>query len=125
MYTQPCFIRSKSNTVINNLLELGYQKVFEEQEYVNCECIAVKNDEIIPTVYDVLDNLIEDGFIDCGTNRVMFYAVASLTPDHDNNQWFVSSCGQWEKQKTPSKYMLINGHKASIYEILKHFNPWE
>ena len=31
MHTQPCFIRSKSNTVIKNLLEIGYNKVFEDE----------------------------------------------------------------------------------------------
>lgn len=125
MHTQPCFIRSKSNTVIKNLLEIGYNKVFEDEEYLKCECIAVKNDEIIPAIYDVLEDLVNEGFVDCGNSRILFYAIASVTPDHDNDQWFVSETGTWEKQKNPSRYMQLNGHKASVIEILQHFSSFD
>lgn len=123
MFTQPCFIRSNSKTIIDNLLELGYQKVFEDRFYNSNKYISIKNGEIIPTDKDYLENLVNEGFVDCGTHRVMFYALAALNDKHDNKQWFINDTTKtWEKCDVPSEYMLLNGHKASALEIIRHFN---
>lgn len=66
--------------------------------------------------------------IDCGTNEAMFLAIAALSDDTDRHQWFVDdTTGVWERTEgeSPSKHMQMHGHKATLEEIMKHFNNKE
>jgi hypothetical protein len=123
MFTQPCFIKGNSQTIINNLIDIGYEKVFEDKYYNNCQYIGANNGDIIPINEDYIENLIlEYGFIDCYSNRILFYALASLNNDSVDNQWFVGPNNIWSKSKNTTDYMLENGHKASVREIIEHFS---
>lgn len=54
----------------------------------------------------------------------MLLALAALRDDTDRNQWFVDDvAGVWERSESelPSKYMQLNGHKATPEEIVEHF----
>lgn len=123
MFTQPCFIKGNSQTIINNLIDIGYKKVFEDKYYNNCQYIGANNGDIIPINEDYIENLIlEYGFIDCYSNRILFYALASLNNDSVDNQWFVGPNNIWSKSKNTTDYMLENGHKASVREIIEQFS---
>lgn len=122
MFTQPCFIKGNSQTIIDNLINIGYEKVFEDEYYKNCQYIGVDNGEIIPIDEDYIENCILDGFINCYSNRVLFYALASLNNDSVDNQWFIGPNNEWSKSINTSDSMLENGHKASVKEIIKHFS---
>lgn len=62
--------------------------------------------------------------IDCGDNEDLFLALAALREDTDKGQWFCDDNGLWEQTHSdlPSRYMQMHGHKATVPEILKHFN---
>lgn len=60
--------------------------------------------------------------IDCSDNEELFLAIAALRDDTDKYQWFTN--GEiWEMSESdlPSKYMQLEGHKASVEELIEHF----
>jgi hypothetical protein len=122
MFTQPCFIKGNSQTIIDNLINIGYEKVFEDKYYKDCHYIGVNNGEILPIDEDYIENCIFTGFINCYSNRVLFYALASLNNDSVDNQWFIGPNNEWSKSISTSDSILENGHKASVIEIIKHFS---
>ena len=63
-------------------------------------------------------------YIDCGTNEELFLSLAALRDDTDRHQWFIDdNTSIWERSndELPSRYMQMEGHKASVEEIIKHF----
>lgn len=66
---------------------------------------------------------IEDA-IRCWPNEeTLFLALAALRIDTDANQWFVDDFNNWEMsaEDLPSRYMQLNGHKATPEELIKKF----
>lgn len=66
----------------------------------------------------------EEGYINCDDNVNMFLAIAALRDDTDINQWFVDdNIGIWEcsENELSSRYMQMEGHKATVKEIIEHF----
>lgn len=60
----------------------------------------------------------------CETNEEIFLALAALRYDTDRYQWFVDdNLGIWERSddELPSRYMQMEGHKATVEEIIEHF----
>ena len=118
-FTQPCFIRKNTPEIINRLKELGIPR----NDYDDCDrpWIAV-NYGIWISVDEGYNKLFPDE-IDCGTNEELFIALASLRVDSDKNQWFTDdTCGIWEmsEDELPSHYMQLEGHKATVEEIIEH-----
>ena len=64
----------------------------------------------------------KEDVIDCGTNEELFLALAALRDDSDYMQWFTDG-KLWEKSNNdlPSHYMQLEGHKATVEEIIEHF----
>ena len=64
----------------------------------------------------------KEGFINCGDNVNYFLAVAALRDDIDDYQWLTNDDHTyWERKETicmPSKYMQLEGHKATLEEIV-------
>lgn len=58
----------------------------------------------------------------CEKNEDLFLAIAALRDDTDANQWFTDG-KVWEKTEAelPSRYMQMNGHKATIKELIEYF----
>lgn len=64
----------------------------------------------------------EEGYVNCGDNVNYFLAIAALRDDTDKYQWFTDG-NIWELNNNdlPSRYMQLNGHKATIDELLEYF----
>lgn len=132
-FIQPCFIRKCTPELQRELEALGY---FPNpiQEKKGKFLLAVPAQENVP------DGIINDNlyvithqppknkvngksFIDCGKNTELFIAIASLRNDLDRNQWFTDGGLQWERSSDdkPSRYMMLEGHKATVEELIKQF----
>lgn len=66
-----------------------------------------------------------EGYINCGDNASMFLAIAALRDDTDNYQWLTNDTHTcWERKEImfpPSKYMQLEGHKATLEEIIEYY----
>ena len=119
MFTQPCFIRKNTPELRKKLEELGY--IMGESLNTN------KSKGLICTKYGKVFNIICNADIskydiDCGTNEELFFAIAALRDDSDYMQWFTDG-KLWEKSNNdlPSHYMQLEGHKATVEEIIEKF----
>ena len=134
MFTQQCFIRSNSLEIINALIEFGKNVLNKKPNgYI------VSNEELVYSVCDeeeYLENMILNGFIDCGTNEELFLAIAALRDDSDIHQWFVMdaeiyteiSKGDWfvatdikGGKHVGTQIDPLYCHKATVEELIKHF----
>ena len=66
-----------------------------------------------------------EGYINCGDNLEYFLALAALRDDTDEIQWLTNDDNTyWERKEygfLPSKYIQIEGHKATLEEIIEFF----
>lgn len=118
MFIRSCFIRKNTPELRNKLQDMGYrQNIYDKNEY---PWLAVNHNMFI-SVSEGFERLPEFN-IDCGTNEELFLALAALRDDTDKNQWFTDG-KLWEKSNNdlPSHYMQLEGHKATIEEIIEHF----
>lgn len=121
-FIQECFVRNPENRfrLIVELVRLGYRDM-----YMNWRNnIGGANLVCEGQTWHFTDSDNKPWCIDCGTNEEMFLALAALRDDTDRNQWFVDDVtGVWERSESelPSKYMQLNGHKATAEEIVEHF----
>ena len=125
MFTTPCFIRKNTPELRKKLEELGYRycSTFDkEAPYLWL------GEGVIYDTFNINITTIEVGKyfspygISCGTNEELFLALASLRDDSDYMQWFTDG-KLWEKSNNdlPSHYMQLEGHKATVEEIIEHF----
>lgn len=71
--------------------------------------------------------------IDCGTNEVLFIALAALRDDTDKFQWFTDSKKWFQCQylKVGMHYhdkpeiLFEKWHKATVNELVEHFKEEE
>ena len=67
----------------------------------------------------------DEGYINCGDNTNMFLAIAALRDDTDDFQWLTNDDHTyWERKEPiclPSKYMQLEGHKATLEEIIENY----
>ena len=130
MFTQDCFIRKNTCDLRHSLNNIGKtnctQRVFP---------ILISNYEIYYGLHDFeesIDDLMLNGFIDCGTNEELFLAIAALRDDSDKHQWFTNDvfwikCSQLElKHELDNNYeefCVADFHKATVPELIEHFKP--
>lgn len=121
-FIQECFVRNPENKfrLIVELERLGYRAMYmiwrNNIEGANLVCEG--------QTWHCTDSDNKPWCVDCGTNEEMFLALAALRDDTDRNQWFIDDIsGVWERSESglPSKYMQLNGHKATAEEIVEHF----
>ena len=64
----------------------------------------------------------DTSIIDCGDNEELFLAIAALRDNTDKCQWFTDG-NIWEvsNEDLPSRYMQLNGHKATVDELIEYF----
>ena len=63
-----------------------------------------------------------EGTINCEDNENLFFAIAALREDADKYQWFTDGyIREMSNEDLPSKYMQLEGHKATIKELLNEF----
>ena len=128
MFTTPCFIRKNTTELKKKLEELGYippYKIWPDENFAICTIHRDNMGEyIVFKIDDDFENVIKPSYsyIDCGTNEELFLALAALRDDNDYMQWFTDG-KLWEKSNNdlPSHYMQLEGHKATVKEIIEHF----
>lgn len=120
MFTTPCFIRKNTSELRKKLEELGYTR---HQSYVdNGQYLYLNRGFYHITVIGYSEEI--ERMIDCETNEELFLSLAALRDDTDKHQWFIDdNTGIWEcsDDELPSRYMQMEGHKASVKEIIEHF----
>ena len=141
MFTTKCFLRKNTPEIRELLKELGYRicacASFESNIWLdtyidkedNCYTVHGLGDGTIEGSKEAALNLFlyenadsKNPAIDCGENVGLFLAIAALRDDTDKYQWFTD--GEiWEMNESdlPSKYMQIEGHKASVEELIEYF----
>lgn len=123
-FTTHCFIRKNTPELRKKLEELGYEnrhlsKITNVEEY---PLLQTHQDGFYDGIIGNESGL--EFYIDCGTNEELFLSLAALRDDTDRNQWFVDdNTGIWERSDDdfPSRYMQMEGHKATVEEIIEHF----
>lgn len=119
-FTTPCFIRKNTPELRKKLEELGYTILFSVRN--GCgggirTCGGYASSTKAPNNADI---------IDCGENERLFLALAALREDSDRFQWFCDDNGLWEMGESdlPSRYMQMNGHKATPDELISYFRSY-
>lgn len=142
MFTTRCFIRKNTPELQDKLKKLGYHICccckFKDNIWLH-NFISDEHDryEIHGLgAWDVEDNQEEvlnlflignaehpNPAIDCGENIDLFLAIASLRDDTDKYQWFTDgNITEMSTEDLPSKYMMMEGHKCTVEELIKIFN---
>ena len=118
MFTTPCFIRKNTPELRKKLEELGYNQ--HPSYYDNGQHLYLNRGFYHTNVVGYTEEI--KRMIDCGTDEELFLALAALRDDTDYMQWFTDS-KLWEKSNSdlPSHYMQLEGHKATVEEIIEHF----
>lgn len=128
MFIQPCFIRKKTQELIDKLVDMGYHYPIKYHEvFPNLltvpyrghnwgTLIAVSDKEIDLALKTQIN---QNPTIDCGTNEELFLALSALRDDSDYNQWF----------KIPkTKYITLPGCYGQVIGMDGHqevFEKWE
>lgn len=122
MFTQECLLRNVGEAKMHVMLELtkrGYSPM-----YLNFENNVGGNNMVCEMqTWHCTDSDNKPDAIDCGENIDLFLAIASLRDDTDKYQWFTDgNITEMSTEDLPSKYMMMEGHKCTIEELIKIFN---
>ena len=144
-FIQPCFIRKKTQELIDKLITMGYNYPIKYHEiFPNlltvpykghgwASLIAVSDKEIDLALKTQIN---QNPTIDCGTNEELFLALAALRDDTDINQWFIMDVeeylyinqGDWflATDRNGGKHIgtqidPMYCHKATVEEIIERF----
>ena len=120
MFTQACFIRKNTYDLRHSLNNMGKtnctQRVFP---------ILVSNYEIYYGVHDFeesIDNLMLNGFIDCGTNEELFLSIAALRDDSDVHQLFIMDAEIYT-EISKGDWFVATDIKDYFFIIRSGYNP--
>ena len=121
MFTQECLLRNVGEAKMYVMLELtkrGYSPMYMKFE----NNVGGNNMVCEGQTWHCTDSDNKPHCIDCGENINLFLAIASLQDDTDKYQWFTDG-NIWElnKEDLPSRYMQLNGHKATVEELIEYF----
>lgn len=132
-FTTPCLIIVKNEDhatlLMEKLSEIGRRKIYEIQNNISYPCICGVSANII-SLCDISE-LSSTGFTDCGTNELLFLAIAALQDDTDYMQWFVwgNRWMLWQydcshhcaHSTTGISSVFTRGRKATVPELIEHF----
>ena len=121
MFTQGCFIRKNSEYLRKSLDLIGKRNLCNIHDGI----LITHSDRHYSLLdcNETIEIMLDDGFIDCGTNEELFLAIAALRDDSDKFQWFVDDFDNsiWQKSEW-NNANLTKCHKATVDELIKHFN---
>jgi hypothetical protein len=129
-FLQSCIIRKNTPELRKKLEELGYEPchpmTLHPDLYKHIYVYTFWGDiyyGLTEIENDVVEAMENKRTIDCGDNEEMFLALAALRDDTAKNQWFIVD-DLWIKSSNdiPDKYVQMHGDKATIEEIIEHFN---
>ena len=118
-FIQPCFIRKNTPEIRKKLEELGYKPSYPIFQYPEvfkhiaaCNFFGSKyygvSDDEVSHHGEIKDAIKNRGMIDCGTNEELFFALAALRDDTNENQWFIAQDTMWDEN--------YNGEITVYYE---------
>lgn len=147
-FTTPCFIRKNTLELRKKLEELGYEILNSGNTTLDAHnydgngshksieegrAIITSYGNLYGVIYDI-DTVTKKGRIDCGTNELLFLAIAALRDDTGKNQWFTDG-DKWIlcPEIKFSTYWVYNDvdvnldviHKATVNELIEHFKTKE
>lgn len=147
-FTTPCFIRKNTPELRKKLEELGYEILNSGNTTLDAHnydgngshksieegrAIITSYGNLYGVIYDI-DTVTKKGRIDCGTNELLFLAIAALRDDTDKYQWFTDG-NKWILCPAIkfSTYWVYNDidvnidtiHKATVNELIEHFKTKE
>ena len=138
---QSCCIHKNSKILREKLKKLGYLDntcftSFDNFLYIlGDNYYTCKNYQKFKVLRS--EEFVQNECVDCGTNEELFLAIAALSDDTDENQWFVIDTyfyedmpkGYWFKSTDMhGKYHIgtkiepFYCHKATVEELVEHFN---
>lgn len=120
-FTTPCFILKNTLQLRKKLEGLGYR--IGNEYCIDNNFLATDNNEMFGIEEPYLPEEC-NGYIHCGFNEELFLAIASLRDDTDKFQWFISPEGVWVYNKDYDSILEVSlkWHKASVNELIEHFN---
>lgn len=127
MKRTPAFITINSKEIRDHLERLEYKKsqtFHDEDPYIWTTSIGYyysTNNPYLKTI-PFGEEYLPYG-ICCKDDIWLFYAITSLRDDTDKGQWYTDGNGNWEKidnSDLPSRYMQMEGHKATIEELIEN-----
>lgn len=151
-FIQPCFIRKNSPELRKKLEELGYKPSYPIFQYPEvfkhiaaCNFFGSKyygvSDDEVSHHGEIKDAIKNGGMIDCGENEELFFALAALRDDTNENQWFIARRTMWDENYNgeitvyyeEGEWLLWDYYsfmedipsdfrKATVEEIIAHFN---
>ena len=144
-FTQPCFIRMNTPEIREGLEKLGYHICicanFDGAEWLDTlilngtvHGIGYFDKEMFGSNWtkekELNSHLSENkNSIDCKTNVELFLAIAALTDDTDENQYFVwddiEDQGDRFKKYDDNPnwaWWIFECHKATVSELIEHFS---
>ena len=146
MFKHDCFIRKNSEYLRKSLDLIGKRNLCNIHDGI----LITHSDRHYSLLdcNETIEIMLDDGFIDCGTNEELFLAIAALRDDSDKHQFFVleTTVNQWSENCKPVGYFVkcvrdkwffdfdrngnpstlsernISAHKATVEELINHFN---
>ena len=140
-FTTAAFIRGNTPELRKKLEELGYK----DSSTVQDSYTAIYTDEEEGEFFtQYLSNITDDEIaVDCEVNEDLFFAIAALRDDTNENQWFTDG-KDWAYHPKPSycapcvtiyktlafdhipeEFKRESNHKATVEELIEHFRGKE
>lgn len=119
-------INVNQKDIHKKLDSLGYTSLNPEKETNGLDSIITFEDRYLCTSSSLIDSFVDSELLEkpiyCDKNVGMFFDLANYREDTDQDQWFIDDInGVWIKSSSelPDKYLMMNGHKATVEEIIK------
>lgn len=131
-FTTPCFILKNTLQLREKLEGLGYR--IGNKYCIDNNFLATDNNEMFGIEEPYLPEEC-NGYIHCGFNEELFFAIAALRDDTNYMQWFVCTSdykefdgkewkvGDFDLNTCPDDFDNILPHwrKATVNELIEHF----
>ena len=137
MFIQPCFIQKCTPALIEKLVGLGYKIVGKTTLSYGIFC---NNGKIKICSTNEQPSIKDKDFIQCYDNEELFLALAALSDDTNENQWFIAQDTMWDENYygevtvyyEKGDWLLWNEYsfmedmpsdfkKTTVEEIIEHF----
>lgn len=134
-FTTPCFIRKSTKELTEKVYKLGGRngRNFWHCDYLTLLLAEKEQFTCLDDERGNAEKLIERGYIDCGTNKELFFAIAALRDDVDIDQWFTDGKEWFQCQylkvgmhyQDKPEILFEKWHKATVNELIEHFKGKE
>lgn len=123
-FIQSVFIRENTPELRQKLKYLGFEIIMD----IGSNCLLIQRSAVVEIFSETaLEDLKNNGVIDCETNKELFLSLAALRDDSDFMQWFIVTTMngiEWVKSGE-DRFTGDAAHsiwrKATVEEIIEHF----